>query len=75
MLLVARRHPLGPVLLAFNVTDRPAHVPGEVLRSVGLDPATAVDHLTGGPPTCGQTWEYAVQLAPYQALWLVGPRG
>ena len=33
----------------------------------------AVDHLTGEPPTCGQTWEYAVQLAPYQAVWLVGP--
>ena len=71
VLLVVRRHPLGTMLGAYNVTDRPAHVPGEVVRSLGLDPAALVDRLTGRPPLLGQTWEYAVELAPYQAAWLV----
>ena len=70
VLLVARRHPQGAFLMACNVTDRPAHVPGEVLDSLGLHLGDVVDHLTGEPPACGQTWEYAVSLAPYQVVWL-----
>ncbi|GAB3657396.1 alpha-amylase family protein [Nocardioides korecus] len=70
VLLVARRHPLGAFLMACNVTDREAHVPGEVLRSLGLDLADVVDHLTGESPAYGQTWQYAVSLAPYQTAWL-----
>ena len=70
VLLVARRHPLGTMLGAYNVTDRHAHVPGEVIHALGLDPAALVDRLTGRAPRLGQTWEYAVELAPYQAAWL-----
>ncbi|SCX43006.1 amylosucrase [Klenkia marina] len=67
VLLVAREHPLGTVLGAYNVAPEPRHVPLQVLRDLGLDPARVVDHLTGAAP---QLAEDAVQLAPYQALWL-----
>ena len=43
-------------------------MPLDVLRELGLDPAAVVDHLTGRPPRGSP--EYAVQLAPYQAVWL-----
>jgi amylosucrase len=68
VLLVARRHPLGTMLGAYNVAPEPRHVPLDVLRTVGLDPATVVDHLTGRPP---QVWDEAVQLPPYAPAWLV----
>ncbi|SDP65648.1 amylosucrase [Klenkia soli] len=67
VLLVAREHPLGTVLGAYNVAPEPRHVPLDVLRQLGLDPAAVVDHLTGAPPRVA---EDAVQLAPYQACWL-----
>jgi amylosucrase len=66
--LVARRHPLGPVLGAYNMMAEPRHVPLEVLRSLGLDPARVVDHLTGSAPDIR---DEAVQLPPYAAAWLV----
>lgn len=66
--LVARHHPLGPMLGAYNVSREPRHVPFEVLWSVGLDPATVVDHLSGERP---EAWDDAVQLPPYGAAWLV----
>lgn len=71
VLLVARRHPLGVMLGAYNVTDRHAHVPGDVLEQVGLEPGRVVDAITGRPPRSGNTWEYAVELEPYQPVWLV----
>ncbi len=66
--LVVRRHPLGPMLGAYNVKGEPRHVPLEVLRTVGLDPARVVDHLTGSSPAIR---DEAVQLPPYAAAWLV----
>jgi amylosucrase len=70
VLLVARLHPLGAMLGAYNVRPQPSHVPLEVLRDLGLDPATVVDHVTGGPPTLHDD---AVQLPPYASLWLTRP--
>ena len=65
VLLVARRHPLGTMLAAFNVTSTPRHVPVSVLHDLGL--SSVVDHVAGTPPTLR---DGAVQLAPYQAVWL-----
>jgi amylosucrase len=65
VLLVARRHPLGTMLAAFNVTATPRHVPVSVLHDLGL--SSVVDHVAGTPPTLR---DGAVQLAPYQAVWL-----
>jgi amylosucrase len=65
VLLVARRHPLGTMLAAFNVTSTPRHVPVSVLHDLGL--SSVVDHVAGGPPTLR---DGAVRLAPYQAVWL-----
>ncbi len=67
VLLVARRHPLGTVLGAYNVAPEPRHVPLDVLAELGLDPATVVDHLTGTRPDIR---DGAIQLQPYQAAWL-----
>jgi len=67
VLLVARRHPLGTVLGVYNVAPEPRHVPLDVLRELGLDPARVVDHLTGEPPVIS---DGAVQLRPYEAHWL-----
>jgi amylosucrase len=66
--LVARQHPLGPMLGAYNMAPAPRHVPLEVLWSVGLDPSTVVDHLAGEAPA---VVDDAVQLPPYAAAWLV----
>ena len=70
VLLVVRRHPSGPLLGAYNVTPEPRLVPHEVLAWLGLDPATAVDHLADGPP---EVHGGAVTLAAYQAAWLTAP--
>ncbi|MGA8209476.1 MAG: alpha-amylase family protein [Nocardioidaceae bacterium] len=67
VLLVARRHPLGAMLGAYNVTPGPRHVPLEVVRGLGLDPARLVDRLSGEPP---QLADEAVQLPSYAAVWL-----
>ncbi|MCW2581957.1 MAG: alpha-amylase [Klenkia sp.] len=67
VLLVARRHPLGTVLGAYNVAPEPRHVPLDVLWGLGLDPARVVDHLTGAAPVVS---DGAVQLRPYESLWL-----
>jgi amylosucrase len=69
VLLVARRHPLGTMLGAYNVMPEPRHVPLSVLRDVGLDPDSVVDHLSGVTPTLR---DEAVQLPPYGAVWLIG---
>jgi amylosucrase len=67
VLLVARRHPLGPFLGAYNVMPEPRHVPLDVLTSLGLDPGSVVDHVSGSTPTLR---DGAVQLASYQCVWL-----
>jgi amylosucrase len=68
--LVARRHPLGSMLGAYNVMPQPRHVPGEVLAGLGLRLDTVVDRLSGSTP---RVRDGAVQLAPYDALWLTAP--
>ena len=65
--LVARRHPLGTMLGAYNVMPEARHVPCAVLRELGLDPTATVDRLVDGPPLVRDD---AVQLWPYQAVWL-----
>jgi amylosucrase len=67
VLLVARRHPLGPMLGAYNVTPEPRHVPLWVLRELQLEPGTVVDHISRTKPMLR---DEAVQLAPYAAVWL-----
>ncbi len=67
VLLLARRHPLGPMLGAYNVMPEPRHVPLAVLHDLGLDPTAVVDHLSGSSPVVR---DEAVQLPPYAAVWL-----
>ena len=51
VLLVVRRHPLGPMLGAYNVTDTDRVLPYQALREVGLDPDARgrPDHRARGP--------------------------
>jgi amylosucrase len=73
VLLVARRHPLGPMLGAYNVTASPRHVPLAVLHDLGLGADGLVDHLAGAAGSAPTLRDEAVQLAPYAAAWLTGP--
>ena len=68
--LVARRHPLGTMLGAYNVMPEPRHVPGDLLAGLGLDVNTVADRLSGSAP---RVRDGSVQLAPYDALWLTAP--
>jgi amylosucrase len=70
VLLVARPHPLGRMLGAYNVMPEPRHVPLSVLHELGIDPARAVDHVSGSTPVIRDD---AVQLAPYAPVWLTAP--
>jgi amylosucrase len=70
VLLVARPHPLGRMLGAYNVMPEPRHVPLAVLHELGIDPATVVDHVSGSTPVIR---DEAVQLAPYASVWLTAP--
>ncbi len=67
VLLVARRHPLGAMLGAYNVTAEERCVPLEVLHGLGLDLGHVVDRLTAEPP---RVVDGAVQMPPYAARWL-----
>ncbi len=67
VLLLARLHPLGAMLGAYNVSDRPAQLPHDVLRDLGLAPGHVVDRITGKAP---ESHDDAVQLPPYGVLWL-----
>src|SRR4051794_27135571 len=75
VLLVARRHPLGTMLGAYNVAPEPRHVPLSVLRDCGLDPGAVLDRLTGDRPegAAPDIRDDAVQLPAYGAAWLTGP--
>jgi len=67
ILPVLRRHPLGPLLELFNVTDSWRPFPGSRLDDLGL--AGARDALSGNhihPGPDGNVW-----LHPYGVLWLV----
>jgi amylosucrase len=69
VLLVARLHPLGPMLGAYNVSAERRHVPLDVLHRLGLDPGAVVDRISGKVP---ELRDDAMQLEPYAAVWLVG---
>jgi len=71
VLLVVRRGPDGPLLGAYNMTGRPAVVPGEVFMWLGLPRDDLLDHLAGRPP---EVRDDAVHLAPYAAAWLTQRR-
>lgn len=65
---VLRRHPIGPMVGLYNMTEHERYVPGWWLREQGLDPATVLDHVTGAAP---EVTEYEdVRLSAYQPLWL-----
>jgi amylosucrase len=64
---VLRRHPLGPLLELFNVTDGWRSFPGWRLDELGLlgaRDALSGNHIEPGPD--GNVW-----LHPYGVLWLV----
>ncbi len=67
VLLVVRRGANGPLLGAYNMTDRQATVPGEVLAWLGLPADDLHDHLAGAPPLVADD---AVRLAPHAAAWI-----
>ncbi len=67
VLLLARRHHLGTMLGAYNVTDRPAEVPDEVLHSLDLIPGRVLDRISGQAP---DSHDAALLLPPYAVLWL-----
>jgi amylosucrase len=67
ILPVLRRHPLGPLLELFNVTDTWRSFPGWRLDELGLNgarDALSGNHIHPGPD--GNVW-----LHPYGVLWLV----
>lgn len=67
VLPVLRRHPVGPFLGLFNVTDHGRSWPAHRLAGLGLRDAR--DALAGGPVRPGD--DGSLELAPYAALWLV----
>ena len=69
VLAVVRRHPLGPLLALYNVTDTERPFPAWRLHDVGLDPALVVDALSGAPPPADEHGN--VRLAAYAAMWLI----
>ncbi|MEO7942326.1 MAG: alpha-amylase, partial [Marmoricola sp.] len=72
VLLVARPHPLGTMLGAYNVTDAPAHVPHQVLHDLWLEPGWVLDRITARAP---ESWDDAIQLPAYGAVWLTSTTG
>jgi amylosucrase len=67
LLAVVRRHPLGPLLCAYNLSDRPAFLPGGAAAELGL--GETVDRIGGGRVDAAA----GVALAPYGAVWLAAP--
>nr|WP_244247115.1 alpha-amylase family glycosyl hydrolase [Nocardioides euryhalodurans] len=72
VLLVVRRAPEGPLLLAANVTDEERWVADDVLHWLGLHSPRLTDAITGARP---ELRDGAVRLAPYQCAWLYAARG
>jgi len=65
---VTRRHPVGPLVGLYNMTEYERYVPGWWLREQGLDPYQVTDHLGGGSPVV--TEHEDILLTAYQAAWL-----
>ncbi|MFC6423142.1 alpha-amylase family protein [Ornithinimicrobium tianjinense] len=68
---VVRRHPVGPMLQLYNVTEQPRTVPGWWVSELGLPAEQSVDALNGYPPNL--TDDGSVYLSTYQPVWLVRP--
>jgi amylosucrase len=64
--LVLRRHPLGPMLGAYNMAPEVRAVPLAALSAVGIE-GDAWDHIRGGVPAVDGS---AVVLQPYEAAWV-----
>jgi amylosucrase len=67
--LVVRRHPLGPMLGAYNMTPEVRTAPLPLLAELGLD-ESAHDHIAGGSVVVDGD---SVVLEPYQGAWLTDP--
>ena len=68
VLLVVRRHPAGPLLGAYNVTDQERWVAADVLAWLGLHTPGLSDAISDRAP---ELRDGAVPLAPYAAAWLI----
>ena len=69
VLAVLRRHPVGPFVALYNVTDTGRPFPLWRLGELGLEPTSMIDVISGA---AAPTDEHGnVRLAPYAALWLV----
>ncbi|WP_237565899.1 alpha-amylase family protein [Ornithinimicrobium cerasi] len=68
---VVRRHPVGPMLALYNVTEQPRQVPGWWASEIGLPLDQAIDALNGYPPNLSA--DGSVYLSTYQPVWLVRP--
>lgn len=66
---VLRRHPVGPMLALYNITETPRSVPGWWVREHGLTVEQTVDALNGYPPSLGA--DGSIYLSTYQPVWLV----
>ena len=67
VLLVVRRHPVGPLLGAYNVTGKERWVAADVLHWLGMHTAGSHDAIADLAP---ELHDGAVRLAPYAAAWL-----
>jgi amylosucrase len=67
VLLVVRRHPIGPLLGAYNVTDEERWVAADVLHWLGLHTPGLHEAISDQDP---EIRDGAVRLAPYAAAWL-----
>jgi amylosucrase len=67
VLLVVRKSPDGPLLAAYNMTDRTASVPSDVFYWLGMAAGDLHDHLSGARPRFAGD---AISLEPYAAAWL-----
>ena len=67
MLLVVRKHPVGALLGAYNVTGDEREVSADVLHWLGLHTPGLHDAISGQAP---ELHDGAVRLAPYAAAWL-----
>ncbi len=66
ILPVLRRHPLGPLLELYNVTDSWRAWPGHRLAELGL--AMGVDRISGEPVRAGE--DGYLWLPPYAGVWI-----
>ena len=68
VLAIVRRHPTGPMLGLYNVTESPRLVPGWWLQGRGMDASRLVDAISAEPPPLDEAG--AVRMARYSAVWL-----